>query len=168
MIIGLSLPAFTQLHVIISLIGIVTGFIAILGLCAGRMLGAWTALFLLTTVLTSVTGFMFHFASFGPPEIVGVISLIALAIALSALYLYKLAGAWRWIYVLTAVLSQYLNVFVAVVQSFQKIPALHPLAPTGTEPPFIVAQVVVMAVFVLLAIIAIKRFHPAGSVRTLH
>jgi hypothetical protein len=168
MIIGLSVPAFTQLHVIISLIGILTGLIAILGLCAGRLLRGWTGLFLLTTVLTSVTGFMFPFTSFGPPEIVGVISLIALAIAISALYFYKLTGPWRWIYVVMAVLSEYLNVFVGVVQSFQKIPLLHPLAPTGSEPPFIVAQVIVMAIFVVLAIIAIRRFRPAGSVRTLH
>jgi hypothetical protein len=168
MIIGLSVPAFTQLHVIISLIGIVTGLIAILGLCARRLLRGWTGLFLLTTVLTSVTGFMFPFTSFGPPEIVGVISLIALAITISALYFYKLIGPWRWIYVVMAVLSEYLNVFVGVVQSFQKIPWLHPLAPTGSEPPFIVAQVIVMAIFVVLAIIAIKRFRPAVEVRTLH
>jgi hypothetical protein len=166
MIIGLSLPAFTLLHVIISLIGIASGLIAILALCTGRLLAGWTALFLATTVLTSITGFMFPIANFGPPEIVGVISLVALAIAISALYLYKARGPWRWIYVVMAVLSLYLNVFVGVVQAFQKVAFLHPLAPTGTEPPFVVAQGIVMIIFIVYGILGVKRFHPAGSVRT--
>ncbi|HEY2419511.1 MAG TPA: hypothetical protein VGH84_16460 [Steroidobacteraceae bacterium] len=166
MIIGLSLANFTLLHVIISLIGIASGLIAVLGLCGGRLLAGWTALFLLTTVATSVTGFMFPSSTFGPPQIVGVISLIALAIALSALYLYRVAGPWRWIYAITAVLSLYLNMFVGVAQAFDKIPALHPLAPTGSEPPFKIAQAIVLIAFIVLAIAAVRRFHPIGRSST--
>ena len=125
----------------------------------------WTALFLATTVLTSVTGFMFPSASFGPPQIFGMLSLIALAIATSAFYVYHAAGPWRWIYAVTAVLSLYLNVFVGVVRSFDKIPFLHPLAPTGSEPPFKVAQLIVLLIFVALGIVAIRRFHPTASSR---
>jgi len=163
MIIGLSVPAFTQLHVIISLIGIASGIIVVLALCGGRMLSGLTGLFLITTVLTSVTGFMFHSTSFGPPQIVGVVSLIALAFALAGLYLFGTRGAWRWIYVVTAVLSLYLNVFVGVVQAFDKIPSLHVLAPTGTEQPFKVAQLVTLAIFLVLGVAAVRRFHPAAA-----
>jgi hypothetical protein len=168
MIIGLSLPAFTLLHVIISLIGIGTGLVALIGLCGGRVLAGWTGIFLVTTVLTSVTGFMFPIASFGPPEIIGVISLASLAIAIVALYVYKTRGAWRWLYVVYAILALYLNVFVGVVQAFQKVPLLHPLAPTGTEPPFVMAQGVVLLVFVALGVAALKRFHPGPTTRILN
>jgi hypothetical protein len=164
MIIGLSLANFTLLHVIISLIGIATGLIAVLGLCCGRLLSGWTALFLLTTVATSITAFMFPSTSFGPSQIVGVISLIALAIAISALYFYHVAGPWRWIYAITAVLSLYLNVFVGVVQAFDKVPVLHPLAPTGSEPPFKVAQLIVLVIFIVLAVIAVRRFRQLARV----
>jgi hypothetical protein len=164
-IIGLSLANFTLLHVIISLVGIASGLIAVIALCYGRLLGGWTALFLLTSVATSVTGFMFPSTSFGPPQIVGVVSLIALAIAISALSVYHVAGPWRWIYVVSAVLSLYLNVFVGVAQSFDKIPALHPLAPTGTEPPFKLAQLIVLLLFIVLGIIAVKRFRPGVATR---
>jgi len=116
-------------------------------------------LFLATTVLTSVTGFLFHFTSFGPPEIVGAISLVILAIALVALYPSHLAGVWRPVYVVTAVLAFYLNVFVLVVQGFQKVGVLHALAPTGSEPPFLVAQAVVLVAFVALGYLAVRRFH---------
>jgi hypothetical protein len=162
MIIGMSLHAFTVLHTLISLIGIVSGLIVLVAMLGGRG-SAWTGLFLLTTVLTSVTGFMFHSASFGPPQIVGVISLVALAFAIAALYLGRLAGAWRWIYVVTAVLALYFNVFVGVAQSFDKIPALHALAPTATETPFKVAQLIVLLIFVVLGIRAVKRFHPVSA-----
>jgi hypothetical protein len=165
MIIGLSLANFTLLHVIISLVGIASGLIAVIALCYSRLLSGWTALFLLTTVATSVTGFMFPSTSFGPPQIVGVVSLIGLAIAISALYVYHVAGPWRWIYAITAVLSLYLNVFVGVAQAFDKVPALHPLAPTGSEPPFKIAQLIVLIIFIVLAIIAARRFRPAGSPR---
>jgi hypothetical protein len=163
MIIGMSVHAFTTLHTLISLIGILSGLIALAGLLGGRALGGWTGLFLLTTVLTSVTGFMFHSANFGPPQVVGVISLVALAIAISARYLYHAAGAWRWIYVVTAVLSLYLNCFVGVVQAFDKIPALHALAPTGTEMPFKIAQLVLLLLFVVLGFKAVRRFHPGSA-----
>jgi hypothetical protein len=162
MIIGMSLHAFTVLHTLISLIGIVSGLIWLVALLSSRN-SAWTSLFLLTTVLTSVTGFMFHSTSFGPPQIVGAISLVVLAIAIAALYLGHLAGAWRWIYVVTAVLALYFNVFVGVAQAFDKIPALHALAPTATETPFKVAQLIVLLIFVWLAFRSLKRFHPVAA-----
>ena len=165
MIIGLSVPAFTLLHVIISLIGIASGIVVVLALCGGRNLSGLTGLFLATTVLTSVTGFMFHSTNFGPPQIVGVISLIALAFALAGRYVFHTAGAWRWIYVITAVLSLYLNVFVGVVQAFDKIPSLHVLAPTGTEQPFKLSQLVVLVIFLGLGFVAVRRFHPTVGLR---
>jgi hypothetical protein len=160
MILGLSTPTFTVVHVIISLIGIVSGFIVLFGLLNANRSAAWTALFLATTVLTSVTGFFFPTPRILPSQIVGVISLVALAVALFALYRSHLAGAWRWLYVTCAVFALYLNVFVGVVQSFQKLAFLQPLAPTQSEPPFLVAQLVVMGLFVLLGVLAVKRFHP--------
>jgi len=162
MIIGMSVHAFTILHTVISLIGIFSGLIVLVAMLGGRA-SAWTGLFLLTTVLTSVTGFMFHSASFGPPQIVGVISLVVLAIAIAARYQFHSAGSWRWIYVVTAVLALYLNVFVGVAQSFDKIPALHALAPTATETPFKVAQLVVLLLFVALGFRAVRHFQSAGS-----
>jgi hypothetical protein len=144
----------------LSLIGIVSGIIAVVAMVGGKRLDGWTTLFLVTTVATSVTGFFFPFASFGPPHVIGVISLVVLAIAIPALYGYRLAGSWRWIYVAGAVLALYLNVFVGVVQAFQKLPFLQPLAPTQSEPPFLVAQLVMMAIFIILGLAAVKRFHP--------
>jgi hypothetical protein len=164
MILGMSVAAFTQFHVILSLIGIVSGIVVVFAMLGVKRLPGLTAIFLLTTVATSVTGFMFHFTSFGPPEIVGVISLVALAVAILALYSYKLAGAWRWIYVAAAVFALYLNVFVGVVQTFQKVALFHALAPTQTEPPFAVAQGVVLLVFVALGIAAVRKFHPVSRV----
>jgi len=160
MILGMSVATFTQFHVILSLIGIVSGIVVVFAMLGANRLPGLTALFLLTTVATSVTGFMFHFASFGPPEIVGVISLVALAAAILALYSYKLAGAWRWIYVAAAVFALYLNVFVGVVQTFQKVAFFHALAPTQTEPPFAVAQGVVLIAFVAVGLAAVRKFHP--------
>jgi hypothetical protein len=160
MILGMSTASFTLLHVIISLIGIASGAVVMWGLWNSKSLGRWTALYLLTTVLTSATGFLFHSASIGPPHIVGVISLAVLAVTIAALYFYRLAGSWRWIYVAGAVLAQYLNVFVGVVQAFQKLPFLHPLAPTGSEPPFAIAQLLVLVLFIAFGIAAVKRFHP--------
>lgn len=164
MILGMSTAAFTQFHVILSLIGIVSGIVVLLAMLAAQRLPVLTALFLLTTVATSVTGFMFHFESFGPPEIVGAISLAVLAVAILALYVYKLAGVWRWIYVATAVLALYLNAFVGVVQTFQKVPFFHALAPTQMEPPFAVAQGIVLLVFIALGILAVRKFRPAAAV----
>jgi hypothetical protein len=158
MILGMSTSTFTQFHVFLSLIGIFAGIVVALAMLAAIRLPLLTAVFLLTTVATSVTGFMFHFASFGPPEIIGVISLIVLGVAILALYGYKLAGSWRRIYVATAVLALYLNVFVGVVQTFQKVPFFHALAPTQTELPFALAQGVVLIAFVALGIAAAKKF----------
>jgi hypothetical protein len=158
MILGMSTAAFTTLHVIISLVGIASGLVVVVAMCLGRHLGAWTLVFLLSTVLTSVTGFMFHSTAFGPPHVVGVLSLIVLAIALVALYVRHLRGAARPAYVVTAVLALWLNCFVAVVQAFQKLPSLHALAPTQKEPPFLIAQGLVLAVFVVATIYALKRY----------
>jgi len=154
----MSLSTFTILHTAISLVGIVSGVVVVFGLLSGKRLDRWTALFLLTTVLTSVTGFMFPFDHLLPSHKVGMISLVVLAFALVARYSIRLAGGWRRTYVLTAVMALYLNVFVLVVQSFLKVPALHALAPTQQEPPFLVAQLIVLAIFIWLAIAAVKGF----------
>jgi len=161
MLLGLSLYAFTMLHVVISLIGIASGLVVLFGMLGSHRLPGWTALFLLTTVLTSVTGLMFPGSELTPGRIFGIISLVALAVALLALYGFGLRSAWRWIYVLGAVLALYLNVFVAVVQSFAKIPVLQPLAPTQSEPPFLTAESFVLLIFLVLGIAAVRRFHPA-------
>jgi hypothetical protein len=159
MVLGLPLSTFTLLHVIISLAGIGSGFIVLFGLLNGKRLDGWTAIFLTTTVLTSVTGFLFPFEGFKPSYVVGALSLVVLAIAIFARYSRRMGGAWRWIYVVTAALALYFNCFVAVVQSFLKIPALHAMAPTGSEPPFLVAQCIVLAIFIWLTWLAAKRFH---------
>jgi hypothetical protein len=158
-ILGMSTATFTQLHVIISLVGIASGLIVVLAMLGANRVPALTAIFLATTAATSVTGFMFHFASFGPPEIVGTISLVVLALGVLALYSYKLAGAWRRIYVVTAVIALYLNVFVGVVQTFQKVAFFHALAPTQTEPPFAIAQGIVLIAFIVLGLAAARKFH---------
>jgi hypothetical protein len=160
MIWGMTTATFTALHVVISLIGIVTGLIVLYGLLNAKRLDGWTAIFLVTTVLTSVTGFGFPFDHLLPSHKVGIISLILLAIAILARYALHLAGAWRWIYVVCATMALYLNVFVLVVQSFEKVPALKAMAPTQSEPPFVVAQVIVLVVFVVLGFFAVKKFHP--------
>jgi hypothetical protein len=163
MILGLSLSAFTSVHVALSLIGIVSGIVVFAGMLAGNWLNAWNIVFLVTTVATSATGFLFPTSGLLPSQVVGIISLVALAVAIAALYGYHLAGAWRRIYVATAAFALYLNVFVLVVQAFRKIPALQSLAPTQSEPPFIVAQVVVMVIFVVVGYLAAKRFYPARA-----
>jgi uncharacterized membrane protein SirB2 len=144
----------------LSLVGIASGLIVLFGMIGAKRLDGWTALFLATTVLTSVTGFFFPVAGFLPSHAVGIISLVVLAAALVALYVQRLAGSWRWIYVVGAVVALYLNVFVAVVQAFRKLSFLEPLAPTQSEPPFLLAQLVVMAIFIVLGILAVRRFHP--------
>jgi len=144
MMLGLSLQAFTQLHVLISLIAIAGGLVFFLALLDGRWLMITNAVFLLFTILTSVTGFLFPPEPIGPPFIFGVISLALLAIALFALYGRRLAGRWRAIYLVTALFAQYLNMVVLIVQSFQKVPSLNAVAPTGTEPPFLATQGIVL------------------------
>ena len=161
MIWGLSTATFTVVHVVISLIGIFTGFIVVWGMLAGKRLNAITGVFLVTTVATSVTGFGFPIHHFGPPHIVGVISLVVLTIALFARYAFHLRGAWRWIYVITSVTALYLNVFVGIVQAFQKLPALKALAPTQAEPPFAIAQLAALVLFIVIAVFASRRFMPA-------
>jgi hypothetical protein len=156
-----NLQTFTQVHVAISLVAIASGLVVLLGMLTARRLDHWTSFFLLTTVATSVTGFFFPFHGFTPAIGVGIISLVLLAIAIFARYARHLAGVARWIYVVTAVLALYLNVFVLIVQSFQKIPALKAMAPTQTEPPFLVAQAVALGLFVVLMIVAAIRFRPS-------
>lgn len=171
MILGMSVSAFTQLHVIISLIAIISGIIVALGLLGARRMPGMTAIFLITTVATSITGFMFDtpvdaprvIGSFDPPKVVGLISLIFLTLAILALYSYKLAGSWRGIYVISAIIALYFNCFVLVVQSFQKITFLHALAPTQKEPPFAVAQLILLILFVGLGIAAFKKFRPLAQ-----
>lgn len=160
MMLGMSISTFTTVHTIISLIGIFTGLAVLVGMLNGRMSGGWTAAFLATTVLTSVTGFMFPFNGLLPSHIFGIISLAVLAAALAALYLFNLDGPWRWVYVVGAVLALYLNVFVGVVQAFQKLAFLRPLAPTQSETPFLVAQSAVLVLFLVAGYLSLKRFHP--------
>lgn len=152
------LTLFTLVHVLISLVGIVTGFVVFHGMLVRDGRPAWTRVFLTTTVLTSVTGFMFPFKGFTPALGFGILSMILLGLAIHALYRRKLAGRWRVTYVATALFAQYLNVFVLVVQSFQKIPPLHALAPTQSEPPFGIAQGTVLILFLSFGFAAAKRF----------
>ena len=154
----LGMTTYTFVHVAISLVGIFSGLIVMIGLLAGKRLDGWTALFLVTTAATSLTGFGFPFVKLLPSHIVGVISLVVLAIAILARYALHLTGAWRAIYVITAMIALYLNVFVLVVQAFLKVPALHAMAPTGSEPPFLVAQVTVLVLFIVLTVLAVKKF----------
>ena len=162
MILGMSLSAFTTLHVIISLAAIASGIIVMFGLLGSNRMPALTAIFLLLTILTSATGFLFPFEKLLPSHMVGILSLVLLAIACVALYVMDLSGAWRWIYVATAMISLYLNVFVLVIQGFLKVAPLHALAPSvpPSEPPFLVVQGVVLAFFVVVIIGAVRRFRP--------
>jgi len=164
MLLGMSLATFTLVHVIISLVGIATGLIVMAGMWSSNKMPGMTALFLVTTILTSVTGFMFPFKGFGPPHAVGVISLIVLVFTLLGYYTFRLAGRWRAIYASTAVFALYLNVFVLVVQMFQKIPALNQLAPKGNEPPFAITQGIVLVLFVVAGWQSVKKFHPVGEI----
>jgi hypothetical protein len=163
MILGMSLATFTTVHVIISLIGIVAGIIVMFGLLGSNQMPGWTAIFLLFTILTSATGFLFPFEKLLPSHMTGILSLVLLAISCIALYGMKLSGAWRWIYVVTAMISLYLNVFVLVIQSFLKIPALTALAPGNppSGPVFAVVQGIVLLFFVIVTIGTVRRFHPA-------
>ncbi len=157
------LSAFTLFHVVLSLVGILSGFVVVGGLLNAKRLGGWTAVFLTSTALTSVTGFLFPFHKFLPSHAIGIVSLLVLAVAIPALYVFHLAGPWRRTYVIGAVIALYLNVFVLIAQFFMKIPALKALAPTQSEPTFLGTQVVVMLIFIVLGALAAKRF-PAGAV----
>ena len=162
MILGMSISAFTQLHTFLSLIGIAAGFVVVAGMFGSSRLAGWTVLFLASTVLTSVTGFLFPRDQVLPSHIVGALSLVVLAIAALALYVNRLERKWRWIYVVTALVALYFNVFVAVVQAFQKVPLLNALAPTQSEPPFLIAQLVVLVAFIAIGFAAVRAFHPAS------
>jgi hypothetical protein len=163
MVLGMSLATLTAVHVIISLIGIVSGIIVMVGLLGSNRMPGVTAIFLLFTILTSATGFLFPFTELLPSHMIGILSLVLLAIACLALYVMKLSGLWRWVYVVTAMTSLYLNIFVLVVQAFLKVPALHALAPSvpPSEPPFATVQGVVLVFFVIVIIGAVRRFRPA-------
>jgi hypothetical protein len=161
MILGMSLATFTLVHVLLSVVGIAAGLIVMERFLRNRVLGLSNTIFLVATILTSATGFLFPSKGvFTAAQMLGVISLVVLAIAALALYIGNLIGAWRWIYVVTATMALYFNVFVAVVQSFQKVGRLRILAPTQTEPPFAITQAAVLAFFLLLAMIALRRFRP--------
>ena len=160
MILGMSIPAFTLLHTIISVIGLLSGLIVLGGMYGAQRLPGWTALFLLTTALTSITGFFFPNAKITPGQIFGAITLIAMVPTLIGLYGFHLRGAWRWIYTGGAVIVLYLNFFVLVAQLFAKVTVLQPLAPTQSEPPFLITEVVVLAIFVVLGVLALVKFHP--------
>jgi hypothetical protein len=160
MILGMSIETFTLLHVVISLVAMAAGLVVLWGMLSGRRLAALTAFFLATTVLTSVTGFLFPITAFTPALAVGALSLALLAAALLSLYVFGLAGAWRPVYVVTAIAALYLNVFVGVVQAFQKLSFLQPLAPTQSEPPFLIAQAALLIAFLVAGALALMRFHP--------
>ena len=165
MILGMTTATFTFVHVLLSLVGIGAGLLVVYGMLLGKRFDGATAIFMVTTVLTSLTGFLFPVEHILPSHVLGIISLVALAVAIVARYVRRMAGAWRSIYVISAVLALYLNVFVLVAQIFMKVPAAHALAPTQKEPPFLIAQLVVMAIFIVLGIFAMKkfRFEPAGT-----
>jgi len=148
----------TLVHVVLSLIGILAGFVVVYGLFKGNRMDGWTAVFLAITALTSLTGFFFPFHKLLPSHVLGVLSLIVLAIAVPARYVYHLAGGWRRIYVITAVLALYFNFFVLIAQLFQKVPPLKALAPTQSEPPFLVAETCALVLFIILGIYSVKGF----------
>ena len=149
-----------QFHVVTSMIGILSGLVVLYGLLSGKPSRTWIAVFLVTTILTSLSGFPLEPYGFDPPRAVGILSLILLALAVAAYYAFHLAGAWRWIFVGSAVAALYLNVFVGVVQSFMKLSFLKALAPTQSELPFVVTQAVVLLVFIALGLWALIQFHP--------
>jgi hypothetical protein len=159
----LGLSTYTWVHTALSLVALVSGVIVLVGLFKSRKEPLWTAIYLVTAVATSATGFGFPFTSFGASHWVGVISLVLLAVAIAGLYVFHLAGAWRWLYVVGAVVGLYFLVFVAIAQAFMKVPALHALAPTATEPPFGIAELAATAIFVVLAIVAAIKFRPVAT-----
>jgi hypothetical protein len=154
------LQIYTIVHTLISLVAIFTGVVVVFGMLASSRLDGWTKWFLITAVATTVTGFFFPFHGFTPAIGLGIISLPFLALTMFARCSRQLVGAWRWIYVIGAVICLYFNLFVLVVQSFEKVPALHAMAPTQTEPPFKLTQMIVLVLSILLAIVAVIRFRP--------
>jgi hypothetical protein len=160
MILGLSIATYTALHVAISLIGIGSGLAVMVGFFTLRRLGKVTAVFLTTTAMTSISGFGFPFHHLLPSHIVGILSLLTLGVAIPAIYVFHLAGAWRWLYVVNSALALWFNCFVLIVQLFEKFSSLRALAPTQKEPPFAITQLLVLLIFVALTTFAVVRFHP--------
>jgi hypothetical protein len=156
----MELSALAWIHTVLSVVALVSGVIVASGLLASRMPGWWTVLFFVTAIATSATGFALPSAGFQASHGVGIASLVVLVLAIVAFYVFHLAGAWRWIYAVGAVLGLYFDVFVAIAQAFKKVPALSALAPTLSEPPFGVAQLVCLALFAVLSIAAAVRFRP--------
>lgn len=150
-------PLFTQFHVAISLIAILSGFVVVYGLFRANRMSGVTLLFLVTTAATSITGFFFHRDHLLPSHIVGIVALVVMIPTLAALYAYHLRGHWRAVYVIGAVVSLWFNVFVLIAQGFQKVAPLHDLAPTGSEPPFAIAQGIVFVLFIAIAVVALSR-----------
>jgi hypothetical protein len=165
MVWGMTIETFTLLHVLVSLVGIGSGFVVMSGLLGGRDRNGWTAVFLSTTVVTSLSGFGFPFDHLLPSHKVGLLSLVVLAVAIVARYALHLGGVWRRIYVVCAAVALYFNVFVGVVQAFQKVSVLRAMAPQQTEPPFVVAQLIVLASFIALTIVAARRFAGGSPAR---
>jgi hypothetical protein len=161
MVFGMSLATYTLIHVIISLIGIGSGLIVLFGMFGGKQFDGLTALFLVTTALTSLTGLGFPFEHITPGIILAILSLLILALTIPARYSFRMAGKWRAIYVVTAVIALYFNCVALVGQSFLKIPALHALAPTGHEPPFAIAEGILLVLFIGAGTLAVKKFHPS-------
>ena len=161
------MAAFTLLHVLISLVGIATGLVVLFGMIRGQRLDPWTSVFLATTVATSVTGFLFPFNGITPGIVVGILSIAVLGLAIYGLYSKSLQGGWRKVYVIGSAIALYFNVFVLIVQSFQKVPVLNALAPTGSEPPFAVAQGITLVAFVVLGALAVKGFREPVAVRSM-
>jgi hypothetical protein len=164
MVFGMSLATYTLIHVVISLVGIGSGLIVLFGMFGGKRLDGMTALFLATTALTSLTGFGFPFEHLTPGIILGILSVVVLAIAVPARYSFRMAGKWRAIYVVTAVIALYFNCFVLIAQSFMKVPALHALAPKGNEPPFAIAQGILLVLFIVAGALAVRKFRLGATV----
>ena len=160
MILGMSTATFTAIHVLISLVGIGSGLVVMYGFFRANRMDRWTQLFLVTTALTSLTGFLFPNEHITPGIVIGVLSMIVLALAAGACYALRMRGLWRPVYVIAATIALYFNVFVLVVQSFEKVPALKALAPTQKEPPFGITQLLVLILFVIATVYAVKRFRP--------
>jgi hypothetical protein len=160
MILGMSVADFTTVHVLLSLIGLFAGAAIVVAMMGGKPLMLATAVFLCSTALTSATGFLFHSAAIGPAHIVGLVSLAVLILACVALYRYHLHGLWRLVYVATTVMAFYFDAFVALAQAFAKVASLRELAPNGSGPTFLAAQLALLAVFLALGLLAAKRFHP--------
>jgi len=157
------MSAYTLVHVVLSLVGVVSGFVVLYGLLVARRMAGMTAIFLVTTFATCATGFGFPFSGFTPAIGVGILTLAVLAAAVMARYAFRMRDGWRAVYAVGAVAALYFNVFVLVAQAFLKIPALQALAPTGTEPAFAIAQGVVLLLFVVLGRLSMRRFHPISA-----